>query len=293
MGFDFGEALASGIASGAGAVEQQQQQQNDDARWLERQQKMQAMEIDAAKAKERYLLGLKPPETRKLSVTDEKGSPAVQQQEWRVTGDSGAWQDVGDRTPDINFERLAETQRNNEDRSKLASERLDLTSRLGEERIAAAQARADAAAARRTANPVEPKAYTTTDPKTGKATQVYGWFDSEGKFRQATDASGSPLGGDKFRPSVYEEKNAAQQAKVDAVKGTLSQFASAIGLGKVADALPTMNAGSAPRPSAPAAQPVPAAAAKSGSAPYSEGQTIYDKQGRRYVVKNGVPVPAP
>lgn len=292
MGIDFGEALASGVAAGAGAYQQQQQEQENDARWLERQQKMQSMELDAAKAKERYLLGLKPPETRKLSVTDEKGSPAVQQQEWRVTGDSGAWQDVGDRTPDINFERLAETQKNNEERNKLVGERNQTMADLGAARIDAARERLAAENERRKSTGDSDKGdWEVREQASPSGSVSYIRVNKRTGDVQPLTMNGTPV--TSFRGGEKLAEEAQKQAKVDAVKGTLSQFASAIGLGKVADALPTMSAGSTPRPSAPAAQPVPAAAAKSGSAPYSEGQTIYDKQGRRYVVKNGVPVPAP
>lgn len=287
MGFDFGEALASGVAAGAGEYARQEQEASDDERWLKRQQAMQAIEAQNRQATERYLMGLKPPETRKLNVTGADGKPMIQQQEWKLTGDKGDWQNVGDATPDINFERLAETQKNNEERNRLTGDRNAALADAAAARIDMARERLAAEQSRKQGRTEEPKAYTTTDPKTGKPVQVYGWFDSDGKFTPAKDASGNPLGGDKFRPSVFQEKNDAKQAQVDSIKGTLSQFASAIGLTQAADALPTMKPGSSP---APAAQPQPAAAKP--ATPYREGQVIYDKQGRKYVVQNGVPVPA-
>lgn len=294
MGFDFGEALASGIASGAGAVEQQQQQQNDDARWLERQQKMQAMETDSRMKLERFMLGLKPSETRKLNVKDDKGQPAIQQQEFVVPegANKGAWQNVGDQTPDINFERLAETQKNNEERNKLVGERNQTMADLGAARIDAARERLAAENERRKSTGDSDKGdWEVREQASPSGAVSYIRVNKRTGDVQPLTMNGTPV--TSFRGGEKLAEEAQKQAKVDAVKGTLSQFASAIGLGKVADALPTMSAGSAPRPSTPAATPAPAGA-QPGASPHGKVVRTGTKNGQRVAqYEDGYIGPAP
>jgi len=292
MGIDWGEALASGVAAGAGEVSHQIDEQDQDARWLERQQKMQALETDSAKQKERYLLGLKPPETRKLNVQGADGKPMVQQQEWRLPegSDKGEYVNVGDAEPDINFERLAETQKNNEERNRLTGDRNAALADAAAARIDMARERLAAEEARKAAGGDKGADWEVRDNTDSTGAGTYVRVNKRTGEVQPLTMNGQPVttfhGGEKQAQSIEQQK------KIDAVKGTLSQFASAIGLGKAADAMPKFTAGSTPQPSAaPAAPPAqPKPAATNGKAPYAEGQTIFDKQGRKYVVKNGQPV---
>lgn len=287
MGLDWGEALASGVAAGANEYARQEQEASDDERWLKRQQAMQKIEAENRQATERYLMGLKPPETRKLNITGSDGKPMIQQQEWRLNGDKGEWANVGDATPDINFERLAETQKNNDERNRLSGERNAALADAAAARIDVARERLAAEEARKAAGGGDKgsdwEVRDNTDPS-GAGTYVR--VNKRTGEVQPLTMNGKPV--TTFHGGEKQAQDYQRTQKINDIKGTLSQFASAIGLTQAADALPTMKAGSGQ----PAAQPQPAAAPKpaNGRAPFSEGQTIYDKQGRRYIVKNGVPV---
>ena len=290
MGLDWGEALASGVAAGANEYARQEQEASDDDRWLKRQQAMQKIEAENRQATERYLMGLKPPETRKLNVTGADGKPMVQQQEWKLTGDKGDWQNVGDATPDINFERLAETQKNNEERNRLSGERNAALADAAAARIDVARERLAAEEARKAAGGGDKgsdwEVRDNTDPS-GAGTYVR--VNKRTGEVQPLTMNGKPV--TTFHGGEKQAQDYQRAQQVEGIKNVLTNFAGAIGLDKAAGTLPNFQAGSSP---APAAQPQPAAAPKpaNGRAPFSEGQTIYDKQGRRYVVKNGVPVPA-
>ncbi len=140
-------AIWAGIAGGAAAYGQQQQAQQDDARWLERYNMMQASQQQQEQARQRYIAALRPPETNQLHTTDESGQPIVQQREWVAPSDdditagrSGSWRVAG-TTPDINFERLKETQAQNDEKNKQAEERLRMQGEVNAARAEAAAAR--------------------------------------------------------------------------------------------------------------------------------------------------------
>lgn len=136
------------LAGAANAYTQQRQTQQDDARWEERYQIMQRSQQDAEKARARYLLALKPPETEKINTVNAAGKPVVQTRQWVAPSDEdiaagkqGQFNTVAE-TPDINFDRLAETQRHNQESEEARQRQLDLTGQLNAARMEAAAARA-------------------------------------------------------------------------------------------------------------------------------------------------------
>ena len=271
MGFDFGEALASGVAAGANEYARQEQEASDDERWLKRQQAMQAIEAQNRQATERYLMGLKPPETRKLNVAGADGKPMIQQQEWKLTGDKGDWQNVGDATPDINFERLAETQKNNEERNKLTGDRNAALADAAAARIDVARERLAAEEARKAAGGGDKGAdWEVRDNTDASGAGTYVRVNKRTGEVQPLTMNGKPV--TTFHGGEKQAQDYQRTQKINDIKGTLSQFASAIGLSQAADALPTLKPGSSP---APAAQPQPAAAPQPA------------KQGHGRVVRTG------
>lgn len=317
---DWTRALASGAESGLAYEVGQAKADQDDARWLAREKALDAMHKDDRIETERFLLGLKPPETRKFNVAGKAG-PAIQQQEWvppAAGEDKGHFTNVGDETPDINFERLDETAKHNRESEDAAVERLRLQ---GE----ANTARAEAAAARdgaKTGTQAQPKTYTFDGPN-GKPIQRVGHFEG-GQFVPAIDEHGNPVQAEKYKPSALEEKaDVAAKGQRDAVGPSYPKdqfndktrkpvsergyFESDKAKGgpdvapvfvdpSVAPAgdetprgtMPQLRPQKAPT-STPASSRGVAPAAKS---PYAEGQVIYDKAGKKYVVRNGQPVPA-
>ena len=257
MAIDWARALASGVESGAKAEQGVLLQQDEDARWLEKEKQLRAMEDSTARQRARFLEGLKPPETRKVSVAGADGKPAIQQQEWVMPAegeDAGHFRDVGDQTPDINFERLEETQRHNTETEGLRRDADQARAESAIARLDLARERLDSANGRRTTAETQPKPYTFTD-KNGQPIIRYGTFQ-DGKFQPALDETGAPIQGDKFRPSVFAEK---QTANANAMKGTMRQFADALGLGAAMDTFgdprPTMNAKPAAAPAAASSAP--------------------------------------
>lgn len=213
MGLDWGRALASGAEAGLNAESGLMKQDQDDARWLAREKQLDTMRKDDRIETERFLLGLKPPETRKLNVAG-KGGPAIQQQEWvppAAGEDKGHFQNVGDETPDINFERLDETAKHNRETEELTGARNAATAEASAARIDLARTKLEAAQSKKNGTETQPKPYTFTVD--GKPTVRYGSFIN-GKFQPAVDENGLPVQGEKFKPSVFEEKlTAARDAK--------------------------------------------------------------------------------
>lgn len=283
MSVDWGRALASGLESGANAYvgQMQNQQQTDD--WLMKQERLQKINADNQRELERYRLGLKPPETRTVNDTNAKGEQVTRTEEWVPDPDkgTGTFKQIGE-SPNINFEKLAEQQRNNDLKNDAAVERLRLQGEANAARAEAAAARGGAAAGgergadwvvEQVSNPDGTGGFVRVNKRTGESVPV-------------TGADQKPIS--TFRGGENLAALALKKEKAEALKGTLSQIADSIGLGSIADAVPKLNAGSKP---AAAAKPEAEAPAK-GAAPYQEGQIIYDKTGNKYVVRNGQPVPA-
>lgn len=135
------------LAGAANAYTQRDQQARDDERWNERYQIMQRAQADAEKARMRYMAALKPPETEKISTTNDAGKPVVQTRQWMppsdediAAGKQGQFSTVAE-TPDINFDRLAETQRHNQESEEARQRQLDLTGQLNAARMEAAAAK--------------------------------------------------------------------------------------------------------------------------------------------------------
>ena len=269
---DWGQALMSGVGAGltayGGQAMKEQSAEADEARWIKRNEMLEAQRAEAEKQKQRYLLGLKPPESRTVKTTDANGKPIQRTEEWvpDVEKGTGSFRTIGEQ-PDINFERLEETQRHNTESEQLRSAadqaRMDAqTARLGLERERLERAKGGSAEA------AQPKPYTFGDKIR------YGTFNAQGVFVPAKDEQGNDISGDKYRPSVFAEKRAA---KAEGVKGTLKQVASALGLDAMADAV----GGYAPSTPAPAASGAPAA--KSAANHGAIVRTGKDAQGRRVV----------
>lgn len=155
-GVDWGQALMSGVAAGAGAVNQQYQQQQQDDEWLQRQKKLQAMELDNAKQKDEYLRSIEPPKTQ-TSHTMQGQTVMDQGQQWvkdPKTGQYG-WQDFGSAVPNANQANLEEKTRHNQESEGLreATATANAQARqaqlsLGEERLNMAAERAKTAGTR-------------------------------------------------------------------------------------------------------------------------------------------------
>jgi hypothetical protein len=180
------------IAGGANYIGQQQKDAQDEERWQQRYEFMRQQQMKDEKAKQRFLMSIRPPETRKVNTTDTAGKPIVRTEEWRLNGDKGAWANVGE-APDVNFERLQETTRHNQESEQLRSDanqaRTDAaTARLGLERERLENAKGRSGGAGRLIRQVMPD---------GSA--VYGTVQ-DGKFSPVTDEEGNPLNTTAWRP---------------------------------------------------------------------------------------------
>jgi hypothetical protein len=316
VGIDWGQALAAGLATGAQAGVNQLSADADEQRWLDKEKQLQAAETERQHSLALFTAQLKPPETRKVNVTGTNGQPAIQQQESQIdpTSQKAGWVDVGDQTPDINFERLDETTRHNQETESLRSAADQARAEGNAAKLEATYARIAAENARHEGTTAgnKPSELITTDPTTNEPIRKYGFYDKDHNFIPAKDEAGNPMQGPAFQPSVWEQK---RSAAAQGVKGTLHQISDALGLGELTSVLsgngPTAPAargpGNAPPPnpkaggggSAPGGMRQPptmtqndASVQRNGGAgtPFQEGQTIYDKSGRAYKVVNGQPV---
>jgi hypothetical protein len=267
MGIDWGRAIAEGVEGGARAEQGVLVKDQDEQRWLDREKQLQAMEADQDKNRQLFMRGIEPPQIRTTHVnkTGDDGKTQVmdRQQQWVVdpATQKGAWQDFGEDVPNVNQERLEESARHNAETESLRGEANAARAGEAASRIDVARERLAAEDARHHGGEVQPKPYTFT--QNGKPVIRYGTFDSSGTFVPAKDEHGQAIQGDKFRPSVFQEK---RDAEAQGIKGTLSNLASAMGLGPVADVLngygPSSGGNGVATPSAPApssAAPAPAA----------------------------------
>lgn len=229
MGIDWASALASGIASGAGAVSKEYQDQQDEQRWLEKQKQIMAMQSQAAQSRERYLAALSPPKTDVVHTTDEQGNPIVQNRQWVAPSDEdiaagkpGRF-DVTSTGKDINFEKLDETQRNNDLRNQQAQDKITMAGQINEARMAAAQARLDAAAERGLG--AERKGVIHEMPTDTPGVTAPWVSDGKGGWSPLTDKDGNPVTGQKSRPSVYSEKTKHDEAAAAARKAAAATSA--------------------------------------------------------------------
>lgn len=207
---DWGQALASGIAGGAGFVSNEYQKDIDEQRWLQKQQQMMAMQSQLQRSRERYLMALEPPKTDKQTVMGDDGRSMVQNRQWIPPTDQdlsqgkGGHFEVTSTAPDINFERLQETQRQNDERNKLAVDRLDMQGKYNEARISAAQARLEAAQARGSG---QGKLIRQVGPD-GMA--VYGTV-KDGTFTPVVDEEGNPVRSQAWRKRGQFSANGTRQ----------------------------------------------------------------------------------
>ena len=252
------------IAGGANYIGQQQKDAQDEERWQQRYELMRQQQMEDEKAKQRFLMSIRPPETRKVNTTDTAGKPIVRTEEWRLNGDQGAWANVGE-APDINFEKLDEAQRHNVESEGLRREadtakRENQITRLGLERERLENTRTKVGAGKlvRKVN------------QDGSA--VYGTV-TDGVFKPVTDEEGNPLDTTAWRPrqgkpgdgdAIGPPRGKVQPVFVDpSEQRPMSQF----------------------QPQAkPQAAPAPNRAPPDG--------TVVYKNGQKYIVRNGVPVPA-
>lgn len=197
---DWGAALAQGVASGAGAVQQQWQQDQDEQRWLKKTQQLLAMQGDAELQKARYLQALKGPETKDVKGVDEAGNPVIKHQVYQMPSDAdikagktGTW-NTTDTAPDINFAKLDETQRNNDLKNQAAQDRIAMQQALGDARNEAYLARIEAANARGERDRAD-KLESFTDPH---GNSYYGVVKG-GKVTPVTDQDGNILYNQRWR----------------------------------------------------------------------------------------------
>lgn len=224
----------AGIAGGANAYLQQRQQDQDEQRWQQRYEMTKKAEAEAERARARYMMALKPPETDTVHTTDAAGKPIVQNRQWVAptdeeiaAGKPGRF-DVTSTGPDINFERLDETQRHNAESERLRSE--------------ATQARNDASAAR-LAMERERLSAAKGGGGSGKlirqvmpdGSAVYGTV-KDGTFEPVSDESGQPLKTTAWRPrqgkpgegdSIGPPPGKVQPVFVDPSSRPMGQFDSA------------------------------------------------------------------
>lgn len=196
MGINWGEALASGVAAGANAIGSQYMQQQNDARWLEKQKQLLAMQEQQKREQERYLMALNPAKTDKISVTGEDGRPMVQNREWIppsdediAAGRKGQW-NVTSTAPDVSFERLEETIRNNRERNDLMADRLRAQGDATTARLDLARERLDIARERATSGGGGQGKLIRRVDDNGMA--VYGTV-MDGKFTPVMDEDGNPV----------------------------------------------------------------------------------------------------
>jgi hypothetical protein len=290
MGLNWGEALASGVAAGAQGVAQDQQQQQSDAEWLKRAQAMEQINQQNAEAKERFLLSLGPPKTEKEDFTDDSGKVMTRAKEWvppSTDGKTPGHWNVTATTPSYNQERIDETLRNHD----LISDAKDATRTANQQ---ASEARLEASYARIAAENARHEA-----TGAGKALpfsfQDYANAPPEQRALYDRFRRGEQDPGDKADLAAREATLKETQANPDMTDtekaNSLYQNQTlmhadpwkSVGGGASTTAKP-MGQFASPQKAAPSASPQ--------GAPYREGQIIYDKQGNKYVVKNGQPVPA-
>jgi hypothetical protein len=293
MGIDWGRALASGVAGGAQAELGVLQKNDDEQRWLEKEKQLQAAEDEQFRNRQLYMRGLEPPKAQTVHKAGDGGKIMDQQQNWVIdpTTNQGAWQDVGDAVPNVNQERLDETSRHNVESEGLRASASAAQAEANAARIDVARERLAAEDARHHGGEVQPKPYTFT--VNGKPVIRYGTFDQTGTFVPAKDEHGAAIQGDKFRPSVFQEK---RDAEAQGVKGTLSNLANAMGLGAIGDTLAGYGPSSdteTPAPRSAAAAPAVAPSAPSGG---SHGRVVKTgtKNGQRVAMyEDGYVGPAP
>lgn len=282
---DWAAGLASGIAAGAGEVQDQQKQADQDQQWLARQEQLMKMEATNQQARERYMLALKPPEKQEIKTTDDQGNHIVKTQRFQAPSDAdikagtaGTWQDVG-QTPDINFDKLTETQKHNQDMADASQKRIDLQSQLGEARIGIAQERLATQQAKGGGKTFSFEDYNNASP------DQRALYD---RYRRGED---DPSQKADFTARVATQKELAGTDATPADKANaLYENQTMLGAKPFASvqAGDTTTAKPMGQFSGPQAKAQP-----NGKAPFSEGQTIYGPDGKKYIVRNGQPVPAP
>jgi hypothetical protein len=285
-------AAWAALAGAANAYTKQRQDATDEQQWQDRYKIMQQSQEDAARARARYMAALEPPKVDSIHTTDESGKPVVQSRQWVAPSDedikagkSGRFEVTG-TTPDINFERLDETQRQNDAKNAQAQERLRMQGEVNAARMEAAAARGGAGGTGfsfkdyASAPPEQRALYDRyrrgEDDPNAKMKQM----EMEAKQKRDAEARKATLDELKGNPSASDAKRATTLYRNQVTMGA-DPFASVSG-GAAATAPGRPEplgqfAGGAPKPAASKAPP--------------DGTVLY-KGGRKYVVRNGVPVPA-
>lgn len=294
MGIDWGQALAAGVASGAGAVENQWQNDQNDQRWMQRQQQLQAMELENAKQKEEYLRSIEPPKTQ--TAHSMKGDTIMDQgQQWVKDPQTGqyGWQDFGEAVPNANQANLEEKTRHNQESEALreATATANAQARqsqlaLGEERLNMAAERAKNAAGSRD------KGFGFND-YLNATPDVQAKYD---RFRRGEEDPNNKRDLEARAATLKQLDDGQEHSDADRANA-LYQNQVAMGADPFASVKATtvttakpMGQFSSPAPAQPrAAQAQPAGQA--GKSPYPDGTRLKGADGRMYVVQNGVPVP--
>lgn len=285
-GIDWGQALAGGIAAGAGAVENQWQQGQQDDEWLRRQQQLQQMELQTAKQKEEYLRSIEPPKTQTAHTM--KGDTIMDQgQQWVKDPQTGqyGWQNFGEAVPNANQANLEERIRNNDmvnaakDAAREAKAQTDQARlALGEERLNMAAERAKNAAGSRDKG-FSFEDYANAPPEQRALYDRFRRGEEDPNNKRDLEARAATLKqlDDGQEHSDADRANALYQNQV--AMGA-DPFASVKG-----------GAGSTAKPMQQFSAPQKGQAQPAQKSPYPDGTRLKGPDGRMYVVKNGVPVP--
>lgn len=283
-------AVWAGIAGGAQAYGEQQKQQQADARWQQRYEMMQANEQNQEQARQRYIAALNPPKTDSLHTTDEGGQPIVQAREWVppsdadiTAGKSGSFRVTGS-TPDINFEKLDQKREADQQKLEMAQKRLDMQGQLNAARMEAAAAKsgagregfsfADYAKAQPDQRALYDRYRRGEDDPAVKAKQVADEANRKADFEARKNARKDLENSPNANPTAGERSTALYENQVAMNVDPFATVKQGVGT------------------SAPPQKPMgqfsgPGAASKAPP----EGTIVRGKDGRRYVVRNGKPVP--
>jgi hypothetical protein len=276
------------LAGAANAYTQQRQSDQEEQRWEQRYAIMQRQQQAAEQARARYLEALNPPKVQTINTTNDKGEQVTRQQQWNAPSDediaagrAGSWATVGE-TPNITFERLAETQKNNEERNKLAAERNQALSEAAAGRLDVARERLAAQQERGGAKNNGTISFEDYEKSPPERRAMYDRFRrGESDPNEARDMAA--------RKQTLEDLSTVGKPTDSMRANTL--YRNQVGMG--ADPFRSVKAGS--ETGAPMGQfdsaPQQAAAAPAKKSPYPDGTVLNGPDGRKYIVRNGKPVP--
>lgn len=281
MSIDWGAALAGGVAAGAGAVENQWQQGQDDQRWLQRQQQLQQMDLQNAKAKEEFLLSIKPPETTTTHTM--KGDTIMDQgQQWVKDPQTGqyGWQNFGEAVPNANQASLDERERHNKESEAMRQSIAEAQAQARQAQLGIATERLNMAAERAKTAGGRDKGFGFEDYANATPEQraLYDRFrrgendpqdQRDLKAREATlkDLAGTEASDTEKANTLYQNQTMMGANPFASVKGGAASTAK------------------------PMQQFAPKGQAQPAKSPYPDGTKLKGPDGRMYVVQGGQPVP--